>query len=233
MKKLTPLIFGAVILIFLLTLVFAQVIWRIQDEQIFSSCSDLDGGVLERCLSDVFANMTFEDCRDINNFGLRSDCYLAFSKGSLDLGICDNVDEGDKAQCLINVYTNLAVSKNDSTFCINLAASLRFSCVTSVALISRDKALCELVKQESLKYKCQEYVVMQIAIDSNDIYICNEFEFQGNKYIESWVPRTRCIEQAAFCNLNKDLCETSDCVEKVNEYKVNDKSLICDLRQIV
>jgi hypothetical protein len=233
MKKLTITILSTIVVIFLLAIVSTQVIWRIQDERIFEPCSNLEGEEWSICASEIFADMTVDDCEIFHNEEFRLDCYLHFSKESFDLGICNNVLEENEAQCSINVHTNIAVSQNDSTVCNNLTAGLRFSCVTTVALILKDLNLCEPIGQDSLRYQCKESIVKQIAIDSNDVSICNEFEFQSNKYLESWVPRTRCIERAAFCNMNENLCETSDCVRKVREYRVNSNSLICNLNEVL
>ena len=164
-----------------------------------------------------------------------SDKALLSSKISNDPEICNKVDERDKTQCLMNVYTNIAVEKNDSTACNNLEPSFRFGCVTNVAIALKDQELCDSIGQDSSQYRCKELIVKQIAIDGNDASICDEFEFQGNKYLEAWVPRARCIEQAAFCNMNEDLCENSGCKEVVRQIKAigNTDTYICDLRQSI
>ncbi|MFT7616027.1 MAG: hypothetical protein ACI8Y7_000855 [Candidatus Woesearchaeota archaeon] len=104
-----------------------------------------------------------------------SDKVLLESKNSEDPEICNEVDKINSAQCLMNVYTNIAVQTNDSTACNNLDLCFRFSCVINVTIVLKNQEVCDPIGQDSLQYKCKELIVKQIAIDNNNVSICNEF----------------------------------------------------------
>jgi len=155
----------------------------------------------------------------------KSVCLLELSEVSTNPKICDELGRNDKTNCLSNVYTNLAVETRDPSPCYNLESDFRYKCITTIAIILKNQSLCNDIDKERTekdyplagaripRYVCKEWVVKQIAIDTNDVSICNEFEFKGNKYLEAKVPKGLCIDGAAQCNKNEKLCEAHDNME--------------------
>lgn len=155
-------------------------------------------------------------------------CINEVSEVSTDPSICQKGNEG----CLVNVYTNLVIQTKDPSYCYNLSA--RYKCLTAAAVILKDQKLCDdidvgltekdypLAGDRTPKYVCKEWVVRQIAIDSNDVTACNEFEFKGGKYSEPRVSKGICIDGAAQCNKNDKLCDSHD----NEEYKESCKNSI-------
>jgi len=236
MKKSVIFILIFIVFCIFLLIFFYSGFLKDNDDKIFRECAGLEQSLRMKCEYSIMNNMSdISDCDKIIDKKMRTNCYYLLSKKSTDIQVCDNVQERDKTQCLIDIYTNLAIETNDSSVCNNLELNFRFSCVSNIAIILKNQSLCNSISQNSLQYGCKELVVKQIAIDNNDIAICQEFEFQGNKYLDAWVPRARCIEQAAFCNINEDLCPDEVCKNTVRQIKEkgNTEGYICDLRQSV
>ncbi|MEK6983351.1 MAG: hypothetical protein AABX33_02160 [Nanoarchaeota archaeon] len=167
-------------------------------------------------------------------------CLMELSEVSTSDKICDELDNNDKTNCLSNVYTNLAVETNSPSPCYNLESDFRYKCITTMAIILRNQSLCSDIDKERAeqdyiltgsripRYVCQEWVVGQVAIDGNDVSVCNEFEFKGNKYLDAKVPKGKCVDVAAQCNKNEKLCEAHD----NEEYKESCKNSVSGVQPL-
>lgn len=160
------------------------------------------------------------DKKSCDNAGgdFKSACYLQLAKNNNDVSLCDKVKWNYKTECISQVDTKIAVETNDSSVCNRLPSDFR--CLSTMGVILRNLSLCDgidpgltekdypLAGARIPKYVCKEFVIKQIAIDANDVNICNTFKFEGGKYMDSWVPKARCIEEVAFCNMNENACES-------------------------
>jgi|GEM_PF-3863428 len=165
----------------------------------------------DNCLVMVAAEtMNISKCGEIEKTSLAEQCYsLLLSKGvAPNSSICAKLSGVLKDEC----FSRLAVSTNDSSYCMRMESSYyRDNCLSKLAISLLRPELCDSISVNTSRNACKNQVFSELALKNKEPQFC---EMLVSEHAET----QRDAVDACLFSMAKQFNDTSYCAKITNPF---------------
>ncbi|MEM3555383.1 MAG: hypothetical protein QXF56_01535 [Candidatus Micrarchaeia archaeon] len=165
----------------------------------------------DNCLMMVASEtMNISKCGEIEKASVAEQCYsLLLSKGvAPNASICQKLSGVLKEEC----FSRLAVSSNDSSYCMRMETSYyRDNCLSKLAVSLLRPDLCEGISANASRSACKNQIYSELAIKNREPQYCEML-------ISDYPEAQRDMVDACLFSMAKELNDKSYCSKIQNPF---------------
>jgi hypothetical protein len=155
-------------------------------------------------------------CDEINQTYIAEQCYsMLLMNGTVaNISTCEKMSGVRRDDC----FSNLAVAKNDTSFCMRINFSYqRDNCISKIATAHENPNMCEPISINASRDLCKNQIFELLAITNKDISFCRLL-IAENGSNQDMVDRcifdlAKSLNDMSYCNqisneFSKEICTT-------------------------
>lgn len=136
-----------------------------------------DWGVIKEAIEKKDINL----CNDLG-IEAKDQCFFFFANSSSDQRFCDHIIDSElKTQCLETLSSQMAIANKNLNQCMAITAdNLKQNCLIGILQQQTDLKFCDSLVAVQ-KVLCQDLIYTNLAINYNDITLCNQIMDENYK----------------------------------------------------